>query len=1338
MPSSKKNTKIGFKVRKRDGRVVSFDQERITTSIFKAAESVGGDDRKRAQMVSDKVVKRLIKKYPNDEEITTEEIFSEVKETLKDMGHGKTAIALELFVQLRNKVKNIKSLIDAEELVRGYIGEEDWRVKENSNMAYSWQGLNNHISSSVQANYWLYSTYPKHISNAHINADFHIHDLGMLATYCCGWDLKDLLLKGFTGVPGKISSAPAKHFGAALGQCVNFLYTLQHEAAGAQAFSSFDTLLAPFIRYDKLSYKDVKQKMQEFLFNMNVPTRVGCQCVSQDTQILTPNGWKGYKEIDGGSVIKTFNLESHQIEDQIVTSVFKGIHKGVMYNLKNRIQDQLISPKHRVVRRVFNSERYILQPIEEVNKLKSPIIVPISGENINKRYDISDEQIKLMAWIISEGTIEIDGKYRHSSRVSIYQSEIKNKEKYSEILSLLDHFNLQYSISERKGLGNAVKRVRLDAQSSRVVHKWFGRKDSIKFLPFYLLNLDLWQSRLFLDTYIKGDGHEGCKITTTDSTILDSLQILAVNSQYAFTVNTRKPTIGTKTLHVLRLVKHSNTYVSSIKKVKYNGVIWCPHTKNETIIAKRNGTVFITGNTPFTNVTMDLVPSGMLAKENVIIGGKPQKEKYQDFQEEMDMINRAFCEVMMEGDAQGRLFSYPIPTYNLTKNFDWKSPKYKPLWEMTAKYGIPYFSNFINSDMSPDDARSMCPLAGDEKVLIKSSRGRGLEYSNIRNIYEGNSKQKEYEIYSNGRFVKGKFSKYDNQEMIKVTLSNNHIIKMSRKHLNFVLENNKSEIKEFVGSQLTKDMYLPYSLIAYEGIGGNKDLGYFVGAFAGDGSFDRDTTVVFSLSCEQKKDVVIKLIDISERYFGANYSIKEYDDTKLLTLKINSRAAVGLCKDYVSGKEKSKCYTARLFSSSKEFRLGVLEGHFATDGGNRNRIYTSSTRMVESLNMLTATLGTTTAIYEDNRDNRLGKDTNYAVLIYKLDRKKYGDFWFKKDGMLWVKIKNIMKTSNSTAYCFEVKNGLPIFTVGTTGILTHNCRLRLDNRELRKRGGGLFGANPLTGSIGVVTINMPRIGYLAKDKKDFYKRLDRLMDIAKESLTVKRALIEKYMDRGLYPYSKFYLKDVKERFGEYFKNHFNTIGILGLNEAMINFFDIKSDLTSKKGRAFALEIMNHMREKLMTYQIETNQLFNLEASPGESTTYRFAKADKKKYGDSIIAASDIGKRKGNAPYYTNSSHLPVGFSDDIFQVLDLQDEFQCMYTGGTVLHVFLGEKMPSSESVSTFVKKVAQNYKLPYFSITPTFSVCPKHGYLSGEHVFCPKCDAESGYIDGQPFKEII
>jgi ribonucleoside-triphosphate reductase len=692
MPKTKKttptSTKSQFKVEKRDGRIVDFDKERIVIAICKAAESVGGEDRERAKEVANEAIGKLKKKYPNKDVIKTTEIAETVKETLVEMGHGKTSVAFDLFLDLRNQIKNIKSLIDADSLIKDYIDMEDWRIKENSNMAYSWQGLNFHISSTAQSNYWLYAIYPKEISNAHINADIHIHDLGMLTTYCCGWSLEDLLMKGFTGVPGKISSSPAKHFGVALGQIVNYLYTLQHEAAGAQAFSSFDTYLAPFIRYDKLSYDEVRQAMQEFLFNMNVPTRVGCQ-------------------------------------------------------------------------------------------------------------------------------------------------------------------------------------------------------------------------------------------------------------------------------------------------------------------------------TPFTNITMDLKPHGMLANQAVIIGGKPQKETYGEFQEEMDMINQAFCEVMLEGDSQGRLFSYPIPTYNLTKDFDWENPKYDKLWEMTAKYGIPYFSNFINSDMSPDDARSMC------------------------------------------------------------------------------------------------------------------------------------------------------------------------------------------------------------------------------------------------------------------------------------------------------------------------------------------CRLRLDNRELRKRGGGLFGANPLTGSVGVVTINMARIGYLANDEKEYFEMLNHWMDVAKESLMIKRDFVEKYMKRGLYPYSKFYLADVAERFnGEYFKNHFNTIGLIGLNESVINFLDKDENLGTKKGRDFGLKVMDHMREKLMDYQNETNQLFNLEATPGEGTTYRLAKADKKKFGEDIIAASDIGKNHSKEPYYTNSSQLPVGYTDDVWEALDLQDDFQCKYTGGTVLHVFLGEKMPNLESTRNFVRKVAENYTLPYFSITPTFSVCPKHGYIPGEHEFCPKCDAEMGYKDGMDFEE--
>jgi anaerobic ribonucleoside-triphosphate reductase len=685
MPESKrkkqlKETENGYHIKyieKKDGRIEYFQLEKLSNSIYKSAEAIGGTDRRRADEVAQEIANRLDKIYPDEDTVTVSQVMPVLEYTLLDMGHGKTAKSFALYRDLQKRVRNVKSLIDADEIVRDYIGKDDWRVNENSNMSYSWTGLNNHISSTVQANYWLYSIYPKEIADAHVKADFHIHDLGMLAVYCCGWNIEDLLTKGFTGVPGKVSCAPPKHFSSALGQAVNFLYTLQHEAAGAQAFSSFDTYLAPFIRYDNLDYPQVKQKIQEFVFNMNVPTRVGCQ-------------------------------------------------------------------------------------------------------------------------------------------------------------------------------------------------------------------------------------------------------------------------------------------------------------------------------TPFTNITMDLTPSGALAEEAVIIGGERQKEKYKDFQKEMNMINKAFAEVMMEGDASGRVFTFPIPTYNITEEFEWENVDLDPIWEMTGKYGIPYFSNFINSDMSPDDARSMC------------------------------------------------------------------------------------------------------------------------------------------------------------------------------------------------------------------------------------------------------------------------------------------------------------------------------------------CRLRLDNRELEKRGGGLFGSNPLTGSVGVVTINLPRIGYLAEDEEDFFQRLDELMDLAKESLIIKREVLEEFTERGLYPYSRFYLADIKERFGSYWKNHFNTIGVNGMNEALLNF--LGAGITSKEGLEFANKVMDHMRERIGDYQELTGDIFNLEATPAESTAYRFAKADIKRYPE--IKTAPTVEMDNADPYYTNSTQLPVGFTEDLFEALDLQDDLQCKYTGGTVFHAFLGEKMPSVESVKSVVKKVAETYSMPYFSITPTFSICPKHGYLAGEHKYCPLCDEEIGYVE--------
>ncbi len=651
-------------MRKRDGKIVPFDKERITNAIFKAAKAVGGSDRIKAEELAGQVSLTLYERFFRKGSIPhVEEIQDLVEKVLIENGHAQVAKAYILYREQRRVARDLKkALVDGMELVDHYLGKEDWRVRENSNMNYSLQGLNFHIASSVVARYWLNRLYPPEVREAHEEGDFHIHDLGILAAYCVGWDLGDLLRRGFGGVPGKIEAKPARHLRTALGQVVNFFYTLQGEAAGAQAFSNFDTLLAPFVRYDGLDYKGVKQCLQEFLFNLNVPTRVGFQ-------------------------------------------------------------------------------------------------------------------------------------------------------------------------------------------------------------------------------------------------------------------------------------------------------------------------------TPFTNITMDLVPPSNLKNEKVIWGGQEQDAVYGDFQEEMNMINRAFAELMLEGDAKGRIFTFPIPTYNISRDFSWDNEELKPLWEMTGKYGIPYFANFVNADMKPEDARSMC------------------------------------------------------------------------------------------------------------------------------------------------------------------------------------------------------------------------------------------------------------------------------------------------------------------------------------------CRLRLDNRELQRRGGGLFGASPLTGSIGVVTLNLPRMAYLSRNEEEFFQRLERYMELAKISLEIKRNVIEDYTEKGLYPYSRVYLSEVKRCQGRYWHNHFSTIGLIGMNEACLNFLGLP--IYEPEAREWAIKILNFMRDKLSEFQEETGNLYNLEATPAEGASFRLAKKDVEKFPGIVTRGKDY-------PYYTNSVHLPVDYTGDLWEILEHQDELQVLFTGGTVVHLFLGEAIRDYRAVRELVKSIVTNYRLPYFSITPTFSVCPIHGYIPGEHVICP------------------
>lgn len=687
-----------YKVQKRNGRIVDFELDKIHQAIRKAAEAVGEHDGAIPETLVKEVEVELEGKYA-DTIPTVEQIQDVVEDVLIRYDYAEMAKAYILYREKRREAREDKNVVvEVEKTIKEYLEKVDWRVAENANQGYSLGGLILNTAGNVVANYWLSHIYPKAVGEAHRRGDYHIHDLSMFSGYCAGWSLRVLLEEGFNGVPSKVESGPPKHLSSAVAQMVNFLGTLQNEWAGAQAFSSFDTYMAPFVKKYEL---ELRADMEEY-----------------------------------GMHFASEKLREQYVTDQVYSYVYQNIQSFV--------------------------------------------------------------------------------------------------------------FNLN------------------------IPSRW-----------------------------------------------------------------------GTQT--------------------------------------------------PFTNITLDWDCPADLRDKRLLLGGKSFPYTFGELQNEMDIVNRAFIEVMMKGDARGRTFTFPIPTYNVGKDFDWESDKNLPLFEMTAKYGTPYFQNFVNSSLNPGDVRSMC------------------------------------------------------------------------------------------------------------------------------------------------------------------------------------------------------------------------------------------------------------------------------------------------------------------------------------------CRLQLDLRELRKRGGGLFGSAEMTGSIGVVTLNLARIGYLTKgDEKQFYAEIDRLMELAKTSLELKRKVIQEWIDRGLFPYTKRYLG--------YLKNHFSTIGLNGLNEAIRNFTRDQENITTKKGHTFAIEVLDHMQEKIKSFQEETKNFYNLEATPAEGTTYRFAKEDKKRFPGILQAGTD------EAPYYTNSSQVPVGYTDDVFEVLDLQDDLQTKYTGGTVLHCYMTERISSPEACRNLVKKILTRYRLPYITITPTFSICPKHGYLDGEYDFCPKCDTELGLDERERF----
>lgn len=721
----------------------------------------------------------------------------------------------------------------------------------------------------------------------------------------------------------------------------------------------------------------------------------------------------------------------------------------------------------------------------------------------------------------------------------------------------------------------------------------------------------------------------------------------------------------------------------------------------------------------FSNLTFDLTPPQDLLDEYVIIGGELASFTYRSCQQEMDMLNRAFFEIMLEGDSEHKLFAYPIPTYNIHKRFDWDNPNNRLLWELAGKYGTPYFANYLNSDMNPEDARSMCPLDGKTNIVYYSETRKKWISRDIKSIYADIQDSKHIntiKTLANGQIVNCKINKFNISADYTIELINGLKIKTTGNHLNKVYGKDYVQTKD-----LTTNDYLPIynrptnlsDYLSYE-------QGKIIGMFLGDGSHSDNNSVIFSLNRDSKQELIDFIYDYTQKNYYAKISeadcISEISGkNSCVNIRVSSKSLKEFISQFVVGNNALEKYlSADIIGTSEDFRRGIVDGLYATDGGNRNRIYTSSEKMVDSLLLLFASLGTTARVNVDERDGRLGDNPNYCVRFYTPStRNKLKDVYIIDDNYIWFKIKNISychQNSASTSYCLEIlDNDMPEEFMLANGIVTHNCRLRLDLTELRKRNGGLFGSGDSTGSIGVVTINLPRIAYESQNDKDqFYKKLDYYLDIAKDSLVIKRKwLQENILDKNQIPAFMEYVGTID--------NHFSTIGIVGMNEMCENFFDDHSNILSEKGKAFSEEVGAYIRNKLLIFQEETGSLFNYEATPAESTCYRLALADKKVHEDIITQGS------GKDCYYTNSCHIPVKYIEGLDSTFKHQETLQSQFTGGTVIHLYM-EGAISGEQAKSIIKSTFTNYTIPYVSISPISRYCEDHGYIE-EHVDkCPIC----------------
>ena len=1477
------------RITKRDGTTVPFEPDKIKGAITKAFISArGSDDEDLIDRLTKAVVRLLkmsLKDKPEDTIINVEEVQDAVETILIKYNLPKVAKEYILFRDCHNKIRKTKDvMINAQTLVGDYIDKLDWRVNENANSGYSYASMLNHISGSVVANYTLSNIYPERIAKAHKEGDFHIHDLSAgIIPYCMGHSLKELLMMGFVGSGGRASSKPAKHLDSALQQISNFMATLQTEAAGAQAFSSWDTYLAPFIRNDGLTYQQVKQAVQQFIFGLNIASRWGQCCKSQCKILSKSKGWVNYENLEIGDEIYVFDPKTESLMFDTVTNITVKPFKGHLHKYTNdRIEfSGSVTPEHRMVYRTGMNSWNIKESkdIIPAKRIKIPVSATLYDVNIEETF--TDEFLQLLVCILTDGCIQ--KPQDKSPMIDIYKSPTRWGCDF--IKELLTKMGIEFSVIKEvnKEWNSICERIHLKDCPAvwDILHHLNYTKKAI---PSLLTELNSKQSELVIKLWAKLDGYTitdnketgnyKCRIQCDNNNIRGSLAEIAIRAgmscRWVDSLISKNKTT-TKFLVIYNEIEREVTGYEDTEE--YDGIVWCPTTNTGTIIVKDcdSGHVYITGNCPFTNLTMDLVPPSDLKDMPVIIGGELQDTTYGEYQTEMDMLNKAFIETMIEGDAEGKIFTFPIPTYNIVKDFDWEGDVAKKLFELTCKFGSPYFANYLNSDMNPSDSRSMCPMTGDTNVKIVTEDGDVI--IEIGELYKTTNRGETVKVYTPDGICNARPVKMSGNDIYIITMSNGCVVKFGEHHLQPIFKNDKLEtihakdlsigdLIPFCNDGHNDSSHYHITSIRHETYNGDlycfevdnqsqlfylangmlthncrlrldlKELRRKNGGLFGSGEltgcYDDQTEVLTNNGWKLFKDVlpddeICTLSSESEIEYHKPIQSFIYDyDGELIHFKSlksdlmvtpNHRMLYADKHNHKHGFVNAEDYSITKHPipnkgtwrggkySASIFELPAIKSEWKSGNYGSNQIKKwdaiaidmitwvkflglwLSEGSVDNINNAT-THGYRVTISQTKEHNLKyieeilnsmpfkwvydGKDfiiCNKQLWTYMKQFGKQKDRYvptYVKDlgadyiaaflDALWLGDGSVHKTSgqsvyyttskqladdvqellvkagyqasmhqrkpriskigdrtvNSSMICYEVSVRFSAYTYLNDKIskrVPYRGRvycLEVPNNTMmvRRNGYTLWCGN----SVGVCTINMPRIGYLASNKEEFFSKLEYLMVLAKDSLEIKRKIAQANIDNGLLPYTKIYVKSLK--------NHFSTIGLVGLNEACLNL--LGCDLTTPEGQDFGVETLEFMRSKMSEFQEETGNLFNLEGVPAEATAYRLAKIDKEKFGDIITAGTD------EVPYYTNSSQIPVGYTDDIFEACDLQDRLQPLYTGGIVQHLYLGERIEDPAQAAKLIKKLCENYKIPYFSLTPTFSICKVHGYIPGNHSECP------------------